>query len=65
MNNLSNCVIETLRHVPKIATSSGPFAFQYGNYADCIVDQDYRYHMVEFNVFNATNGITMGLCMPK
>ena len=65
MNNLPNCVIQTLKHVPKIATSSGHFAFQYGNYADCIVDPDYKYQMVEFNVFNATNGITMGLCMPK
>jgi len=65
MDNLPNCVLETLKHVPKIAAASGHFAFQYGNYAECISDIDYRYHMVEFNVFNATNGITMGLCMPK
>lgn len=31
MNGVSSCVLKTLEHIPKLWTTSGHFAFQYGN----------------------------------
>lgn len=65
MHGLSSCVIKTLEHLPRVAATSGHFAFQYGAYDACLDAPDYRYHMVEFDLAHLTKGITMGLCLPK
>lgn len=64
MESLSSCVSQIMRHFPTTYSSSGHFAFQYGRYDDCIDSSAYNYHLIDFNVFNATDGITMGICLP-
>lgn len=54
-----------MRHFPTTYSSSGHFAFQYGRYEDCIQSTAYTYHLIDFNVFNAIDGITMGICLPS
>jgi len=65
MQNLASCVSQIIRHFPTTYSSSGHFAFQYGRYQDCIESNTFRYHLIDFRVFNATDGITMGICLPN